>query len=60
VHTVGEDREEAIEDRVPLLGVRSASSREPFTSAMSTVTCLRSPSSAAREARILSARCLGV
>src|SRR5438309_302311 len=42
-------------------GSRSASSSiEPLTSAKSTVTCLRSPSSAVREARIFSARCLGV
>ena len=38
----------------------SASSIEPFTSAKSTVTCLRSPSTAAFDWRILSARCLGV
>src|SRR6266568_3383387 len=38
----------------------SASSIEPFTSAKSTVTCLRSPSRAGREVRIFSARCLGV
>src|SRR5262245_19083667 len=42
-------------------GSRSAiSSIEPFKSANSTVTCLRSPSSAAREVRIFSARCFGV
>jgi hypothetical protein len=34
--------------------------REPFRSAKSTVTCLRSPSSAAFEVRIFSARCFGV
>jgi hypothetical protein len=33
---------------------------EPFMSAKSTVTCLRSPSRAALEVRIFSARCLGV
>src|SRR5439155_9713543 len=38
----------------------SASSIEPFTSAKSTVTCLRSPSSAPRARRIFSARCRGV
>src|SRR5438552_18522187 len=38
----------------------SASSIEPFTSAKSTVTCLRSPSSALRARRIFSARCRGV
>src|SRR5262245_35081194 len=38
----------------------SARSIEPFTSAKSTVTCLRSPSSALRDVRILSARCFGV
>src|SRR5262249_3794007 len=38
----------------------SASSIDPFTSAKSTVTCLRSPSRAAFDWRILSARCLGV
>src|SRR5262245_55811354 len=42
-------------------GSRSArSSIEPFRSAKRTVTCLRSPSSAAREVRIFSARCRGV
>src|SRR6185295_1202544 len=42
-------------------GSRSASSSmEPFRSAKSTVTCLRSPSRAAREVRIFSARCLGM
>src|SRR6266542_3469149 len=38
----------------------SARSIEPFTSAKSTVTCLRSPSRALRELRIFSARCFGV
>src|SRR5215470_8016144 len=33
---------------------------EPLRSANSTVTCLRSPSSALLEVRIFSARCLGV
>jgi hypothetical protein len=42
-------------------GSRSASSSiEPFRSANSTVTCLRSPSRADLEVRILSARWLGV
>src|SRR6266508_2812987 len=42
-------------------GSRSASSSvEPLRSANSTVTCLRSPSIAAFEVRIFSARCLGV
>src|SRR5712691_11024164 len=42
-------------------GSRSASSSiEPFMSAKSTVTCLRSPSSAALEVRIFSAMCFGV
>ena len=42
-------------------GSRSArSSSEPFMSANSTVTCLRSPSSVPREVRIFSARCGGV
>ncbi len=42
-------------------GSRSArSSSEPFMSAKSTVTCLRSPSSVPREVRIFSARCGGV
>ena len=40
--------------------VPSASAIEPFTSAKSTVTCLRSPVSVVRAARILSARCAGV
>src|SRR3972149_843039 len=35
-------------------------SMEPFRSANSTVTCLRSPSRAVLEVRIFSARCLGV
>src|SRR5439155_19040 len=38
---------------------RSASSIDPFTSAKSTVTCLRSPSSRPRDARIFSARWAG-
>jgi hypothetical protein len=38
----------------------ASSSIEPLRSAKSTVTCLRSPSSAALEVRIFSARCLGV
>src|SRR5438132_4487034 len=38
----------------------SASVVKPATSANSTVTCLRSPSSALLEVRIFSARCLGV
>ncbi len=38
----------------------SASSMEPFTSAKSTVTCLRSPSRADFDWRILSARCRDV
>src|SRR5215470_16664552 len=42
-------------------GSRSASSSiEPLRSANSTVTCLRSPSRAALEVRIFSARCFGV
>jgi putative ABC transport system substrate-binding protein len=42
-------------------GSRSASSSmDPFRSAKSTVTCLRSPSRALFEVRIFSARCLGV
>jgi hypothetical protein len=42
-------------------GSRSASSSiEPLRSAKRTVTCLRSPSSAALEVRIFSARCFGV
>ena len=42
-------------------GSRSArSSMEPLRSANSTVTCLRSPSRAAFDVRIRSARCLGV
>src|SRR5262245_14841793 len=39
---------------------RSDSEVKPETSTKSTVTCLRSPSSAALELRIFSARCLGV
>src|SRR5262249_1143449 len=42
-------------------GSRSAiNSVEPLRSTKSTVTCLRSPSRAAREVRIFSAKCLGV
>src|SRR5262245_55776789 len=42
-------------------GSRSTSSSiEPFRSAKSTVTCLRSPSRAALDVRICSARCFGV
>jgi bifunctional non-homologous end joining protein LigD len=42
-------------------GSRSASSSiEPLRSAKRTVTCLRSPSRAAFEVRIFSAKCLGV
>jgi len=42
-------------------GSRSArSSIEPLRSAKSTVTCLRSPSRAAFEVRVFSARCFGV
>src|SRR5262249_50957326 len=42
-------------------GSRCSASREDSTmSQKSTVTCLRSPSSAALEVRIFSARCLGV
>ncbi len=42
-------------------GSRSASSSiEPFRSAKRTVTCLRSPSRAAFDVRIFSARCFGV
>ena len=59
--TVSEDLEEAVEQRVPLFQIWSAaSSIEPFISAKSTVTCLRSPSRALREVRIFSAGCLGV
>src|SRR5262245_36301372 len=38
----------------------SERSIDPFTSAKSTVTCLRSPSRAERDVRIFSARCFGV
>src|SRR4029453_18965898 len=38
----------------------ASNSIEPFKSANNTVTCLRSPSRAAREVRIFSARCFGV
>ena len=61
VHAFGEDREESFEDGVPFLGVELFRKfHEPFTSANNTVTCFRSPSSAERDCRILSARCLGV
>ena len=39
---------------------REAIEVKPETSTKSTVTCLRSPSSALLDVRILSARCLGV
>jgi hypothetical protein len=53
--------EHGIEDLAAFSGSRSASnSIEPLRSAKSTVTCLRSPSRAALEGRIFSARCLGV
>src|SRR5262245_44415215 len=39
---------------------RSASAVNPDTSTKSTVTCLRSPSSALLDVRIFSTRCLGV
>jgi hypothetical protein len=59
MNAVGEDLEEAIE--VPFLGVELLGEiHRPFTSAKSTVTCFRSPSSALREVRIFSARCFGV
>jgi hypothetical protein len=38
------------------LRIGDAEHAEPFTSANSTVSCFRSPSRAAREVRILSAR----
>jgi hypothetical protein len=61
VDAVRQDLEEAIQDAVPLLGsTDSASSSELLTSANRMVTCLRSPSRADFEARIFSARCLGV
>src|SRR5262249_4365811 len=61
VYAVGEYLEEAVQDLVPLFWVELLGrSIEPFTSANSTVTCLRSPSRALREIRIFSARCLGV
>ena len=53
--------EDRIEDFRASSGSRSASnSIEPLRSAKRTVTCLRSPSRAALEVRIFSARCLGV
>jgi hypothetical protein len=51
---------------MPKTGERFLEERDPFAvrgafrSAKSTVTCLRSPSSAAFDVRIFSARCLGV
>ena len=45
---------------MPSSGSRSASnSMDPFRSANSTVTCLRSPSRALRDMTIFSARCAG-
>jgi hypothetical protein len=53
--------EDGVENLRASSGSRSASSSmEPLRSAKRTVTCLRSPSSAALEVRIFSARCLGV
>ena len=50
-----------VEEQAGLLGVAvSQHFMEPFRSAKSTVTCLRSPSSMFREVRIFSARWLGV
>jgi hypothetical protein len=61
VHGLHHALEHGIEDLARLLGSRSASSSiEPLRSAKSTVTCLRSPSRAAFEVRIFSARCFGV
>jgi hypothetical protein len=57
------DRHDGALAQRPRLGEsaeQSSSSIEPFRSANRTVTCLRSPSSAAFEVRIFSARCLGV
>ena len=66
---VGEDGEEAVEDRVPLFRIELLGQlQDSFTSANNIVTCLRSPlrpgsgqaSRADFDCRILSARCLGV
>jgi len=62
VHALGEELEEAVEDAVPLLGIELLGEvhRALHIGETGTVTCLRSPSRAAREPRIFSARCLGV
>ena len=53
--------EAAPDQGVRLFGIEALGERvEPTTSANSTVTCLRSPSSAERGRRIFSARCRGV
>jgi hypothetical protein len=53
--------EDWIENLSRLLGIAVArSSIEPLRSAKRTVTCLRSPSSAAFELMMRSARCFGV
>jgi hypothetical protein len=44
----------------PRVAVGEQLPMDPFRSANSTVTCLRSPSRALREVRIFSARCFGV
>jgi hypothetical protein len=61
MHALGQDLEEAIQDAVPDLGIDLFGQlHRPFTSPNRTVTCLRSPSSADFDCRILSARCRGV
>jgi hypothetical protein len=61
MNAFGEDLEEALPNPGPVLGsIDSERSIDPFTSAKSTVTCLRSPSRALRLLRIFSARCFGV
>jgi hypothetical protein len=62
VHSLREDVEEPVHDPVPLLRIELPGElhRDPFMSANSTVTCLRSPSSADLDRKISSARCFGV
>ena len=62
VHLGEHQLEGAGHQAVDVLGIEAleASEVKPETSTKSTVTCLRSPSSALLEVRIFSARCLGV
>jgi hypothetical protein len=60
VHGLHHVFEDGIEQFPCLLGVAFGQKLEPLRSAKRTVTCFRSPSRAALEVRIFSARCFGV